>query len=153
MMEYLEVAAICNSYLQQLFATQLKVVAARHPPFKAMDLSSAHALLLACKSNAVQQVMLTCYKEEARVFAKTHWPHCNFSPGPPVPPATQCRMRVGFGRCQGAVTELSITQFCVYHQYPCRGDRRVQYLRQLAMCSPNLFGLLISYQWRPYFFQ
>ena len=34
MMEYLEVAAICNSYLQQLFATQLKVVAAKASPLQ-----------------------------------------------------------------------------------------------------------------------
>ena len=36
-----------------------------------MDLPSARALLIACKSNAVQEVMLQLYKEEAKNFRQT----------------------------------------------------------------------------------
>ena len=149
MMEYLEVAAICNSYLQQLFATQLKVIAA-------MDLSSAQALLLVCKSNAVQQVMLTGYKEEAKAFAHNSRRFSRDIPEPPVPPANRCRMRRGGGRCRGAasevsiaqmwfgqcrcaVSELSITQMCAYHQARHVGDLNVDGARRLSVQNSRLF--------------
>ena len=145
MMEYLEVAAICNSYLQQLFATAICNSAKGScckgipPPVKAMDLSSAHALLLACKSNAVQQVMLTCFKEEAKAFAQNSRHFSRDIPEPPVPPATRCRMRRGGGRCRGAASEVSIAQMCAYHQARHVGDLNVDGVRCLSVQNSRLF--------------
>ena len=108
-----------------------------------MDLRSAGALLLACKSNAVQQLMLTCYKEEAKAFARTHSNHCDF-PDEADYPATQCQVHRASPRCRRAVTELSITQYCAYHQDPRCGDLRVQRMREMAVRNPWRFELLIQ---------
>ena len=107
-----------------------------------MDLSSAQALLLVCKSNAVKQVMLTGYKEEARAFANFWWPHCSSFPEPLARPATQCRMRVGSEQCLCAVSELSVTNMCAYHQVRHRGDLNVDAMRAWVVREPYLF------QWR-----
>ena len=120
MMEELEVPAICNS---------VEASCCKAFPFKAINLSSARALLLACKSNAVQQVMLTCYKEEAKAFAQNSRHFSRDIPEPPVPPATRCRMRRGGGRCRGAVSEVSIAQMCAYHQVRRISDLRLDRAR------------------------
>ena len=107
-----------------------------------MDLSSARALMLACKSNAAQHIMLTCYKEEAKAFAQTNELFSRVVPEPPVPPVVRCRIKRGRGRCRGAVSELSITQMCAYHQDRRCGDNNVEAVRLLAVQSPRLFRLV-----------
>ena len=107
-----------------------------------MDLTSARALLLACKHNPVQGILLGAYKEEVREFTR---------PQPRQAPADQCREARGRGHCRGRVSEIAVAQFCPYHQrvaYDQRGfaritDRHVNGVRLLCASGP---ALLETYQ-------
>ena len=100
--------------------------------------------MLACKSSAVQHIMLTCYKEEAKAFAQTNQLFSRVVPEPPVPPVVRCRIKRGRGRCRGAVSELSITQMCAYHQRQRAGDNNIGAARRLAVQAPGLYRLVFG---------
>ena len=111
-----------------------------------MDLPSARALMLVCKSNdAIHseaiQVMLLCYTEEANAFARNSafFPDAHEQP---VPPVNRCVMRRGGGRCRGAASEVSITHMCAYHQVRHTGDLNLDEMRRFSVDHPGLYRLV-----------
>ena len=106
-----------------------------------MDLSTACALKMVCKSNRVQEIMLTMYKDEVRAFARKNLLFFNHISS--VPPMDRCRMRRGGGRCRGTPSELALTQMCAYHQERHTGDLSVNNVRCMSASNPGLFRRLV----------
>ena len=111
----------------------------------AMDFSTTCMLKMVCKSNRVQEVMLTLFKEEVKTFI--HGPFgpgrnsswiCRDVPEVPVPPVNRCRMKRGSGRCRGTASELALMQMCAYHQERHQGYLNVDGMRCIPVSNPGL---------------
>ena len=126
--------------MHQLAATLLSVCLQFVTRSVAMDLRSAHALLMVAKNNRVVDVMLTLYKDEAKAFGRDSCFRVNV-PEREVFPANRCRMPRGGGRCRGATSELSIAQMCTYHQLRQTGDLNIDSVRQMSVLDPVLYRL------------
>ena len=110
-----------------------------HPPSRSfMDLKSARALLLTCKNNPVQGILLESFREEAREFARSVSVFRQ-DVQPIREPADRCREARGGGRCRGCVPELAVTQMCAYHQTQRTSDLNLDSIRRLSTDSPGLF--------------
>ena len=97
-----------------------------------MDLTSANALLLACKNNRVQSILPEAYKEDVREFTRSV-PAFDREVQPLRAPADQCREGRGDGRCRGHVSEIAVAQCCSYHQVPRTADLDIDNGRLLRM--------------------
>ena len=103
-----------------------------------MDLRSARALLLACKDNPVQGILMESFREDVREFARSV---PLFSPDvqPLRAPADRCREARGGGRCRGRVSEIAVTQLCAYHQVRRTADLNIEGARLFRTAHPHFF--------------
>ena len=74
-----------------------------------MDLTSARALLLACKDNRAQGILLEAFRGDVREFARSVTAFSR-DVQPLQVPADRRREARGGGRCRGRVSEIAVTQ-------------------------------------------
>ena len=108
-----------------------------------MDLRSARALLLACKDNPVQSILLESFREDVKEFARSvaGFSH-EVQPSPA--PADRCREARGRGRCRGRVSEIAVTQTCADHQVRRTADLNIDGARLMRADIPLLFHLVVG---------
>ena len=93
--------------------------------------------MITSRNNQVVEALLTCFKEEAKTCGRDS--RLVYVPEVPVPPAQQCRMRRGGGRCRGVVSELATTQSCGDHQVRGTGDLKMNEMRCVSAKKRKLF--------------